>query len=92
MRDFSTNMIGSLIQTRAEPRRGLGFALSRRNSDSRPTIVVTSCRRGFSGGRLLLWQPAPAGALAFVNEKEAYRVERYCAVLRKTAYSALACL
>ena len=33
------------------------------------------------------WYAAPSGAFAFVNEKE-----RYCAVLRKAAYSALASL
>ena len=33
-----------------------------------------------------------SGAFAFVNEKEAFVQERYCAVLRKAAYSALASL
>lgn len=38
------------------------------------------------------WYAAPSGAFAFVNEKEAFVRERYCAVLRKAAYSALASL
>jgi hypothetical protein len=38
------------------------------------------------------WHAAPSGAFAFVNEKEAFVRKRYCAVLRKAAYSALASL
>ena len=38
------------------------------------------------------WFAAPSSAFAFVNEKEAFVRERYCAVLRKAVYSALASL
>ena len=38
------------------------------------------------------WYAATSGAFAFVNEEGAFVRERYCAVLRKAAYSALASL
>jgi hypothetical protein len=38
------------------------------------------------------WYAAQSAAFAFVNENEAFVRERYCAVWRKAAYSALASL